>query len=162
CTGANSQQGAFTDAGLAANCLKAYGIAKGKADGTFGEDDPLKRSQFASFATRFLTAASIALTARTPFRDVNARPVPGQNVLLELATKNKAHTTYPNAKTDTTKRRLFADMLAELLQKEVDAKVIPNALVVTEAPKGTSSPTIRSVATQSFTSTNSFEYDYDS
>ena len=53
CTGANSQQGAFTDAGLAANCLKAYGIALGKKDGTFGEDDPLKRSQFASFATRF-------------------------------------------------------------------------------------------------------------
>src|SRR5258706_8021724 len=64
CTGANDQSGAFADAGLAANCLKAYGIAKGKLDGTFGEDDPLIRAQFASFATRFLTAASIAHTAR--------------------------------------------------------------------------------------------------
>src|SRR5882762_9081021 len=52
CSGANPN--AFTPAaGTAANCLKAYGVALGKGDGSFGENDNLIRAQFASFATRF-------------------------------------------------------------------------------------------------------------
>ncbi|MEY2432888.1 MAG: hypothetical protein QOC92_2613, partial [Acidimicrobiaceae bacterium] len=197
CTGANTQSGAFSDAGTAANCLKAYGIAKGKNDGTFGEDDNLIRAQFGSFATRFLTAANVAHSARTPFSDVNANTVPDANVLkdieeghaagvvngftdgtfqptanmtvsqaativmnlaqaihkansnapdlapvndpatgkpdtaqtydlavskgiLDVNAADKGGTAYPKGKSDTTKRGLFADMLAQLLQKEVD------------------------------------------
>ena len=241
CSGANSQPDAFPDAGLAANCLKAYGIAKGKPNGTFGEQDNLKRQQFGGFATRFLTAANIPHTAREPFSDVDENSVPdaelrqdieeghaagvvngfsdgtfkplndmsvsqaativlnlGQAIhtanssapniapvndpstgkpdssksydaavqqgILDLNAKAKDGTKYPNGKTDVTQRGLFADMLAELLQKEVDAGIIANAFVVTEAPQGTSSPTIRKVdaTNDAFTSTNSLQYFYDS
>ncbi|MEY2432886.1 MAG: hypothetical protein QOC92_2611 [Acidimicrobiaceae bacterium] len=202
CTGANADPGAFPDAGLAANCLKGYSIANGKLDGTFGENDNLIRAQFASFATRFLTAANIAHAARQSFPDVDSNSTPDANVLreieeghaagvvngftngnfgpntnmsvaqgativmnlchaihvakpsapdctvvndpatgkpdtsatydaavaqgiLDLNAADKGGTKYPNAKSDTTKRGLFADMLGQLLQKEVDAGVIP-------------------------------------
>jgi len=213
CSGASDTH--FTDhPGDAANCLFDYGIAKGKADGTFGENDDLIRSQFASFVTRFLDAAGVTHTARTPFRDVTPATVPDANVLqeieeghaagvvngfsdhsaqvvngdlcagtpcqpgdfgpqypmsvaqgctivlnmmdaihaanpsapaggstgdpstdydhcvaigiIDLGATDAGGTTYPNGKTDTIKRGLFADMLAQALQKEVTAGVIPN------------------------------------
>jgi len=216
CSGATDTH--FSDnPGTAANCLFDYGIALGKSNGTFGEDDDLVRSQFASFVTRFLDAAGVAHTARTTFPDVNSSSVPDANVLqeieeghaagvvngysaqskevvnaetcvgtgqpcqpgdfgpehnmsvaqactiilhmmdvihaansaapagnstgdpgtdynacvsmgiLDLNAKDAGGTTYPNGPTDTIKRGLFADMLAQTLQKEVDAGVIPNA-----------------------------------
>jgi len=216
CSGATDTH--FTDhPGTAANCLFDYGIALGKANGTFGENDPLIRAQFASFVTRFLDAAGVPHTARTPFPDVNTNSVPDANVLqeieeghaagvvngysaqskevvngdtcvgtgqpcqpgdfgpehnmsvaqactivlnmmdaihaanpaapagnatgdpatdydacvangiLDLNAKDASGATYPNGKSDTVQRGLFADMLAQALQKEVDAGVIPNA-----------------------------------
>jgi len=83
CSGADAN--AFTPpAGEAANCLNAYGIALGKADGSFGEHDSLIRAQFASFVTRFLTTAGVPHTARLPFPDVNASTTPDANVVRDI------------------------------------------------------------------------------
>jgi len=233
CSGATNTH--FSDnPGTAANCLFDYGIAKGKADGTFGEDDNLIRAQFASFVTRFLDAAGVPHSARTSFPDVNSNSVPDATVLqeieeghaagvvngysaqskevvngdtcvgtgqpcqagdfgpehnmsvaqactivlnmmdaihaanpaapagnatgdpstdydacvangiLDLNAKDASGATYPNAKTHTIKRGLFADMLAQTLQKEVDAGVIPNAYTGNQQfkPDTTANPTV--------------------
>jgi hypothetical protein len=39
CQGASAPPLGFADAGLAADCLRVYGVAQGKSDGTFGEND---------------------------------------------------------------------------------------------------------------------------
>jgi len=233
CSGATTSR--FTDnPGTAANCLFDYGIAKGKNDGSFGEDDDLIRAQFASFVTRFLDAAGVAHSARTPFPDVNTNSVPDANVLqeieeghaagvvngysaqskevvngdtcvgtgqpcqagdfgpehnmsvaqactiilnmmdaihtanssapagnatgdpstdydacvangiLDLSAKDASGTVYPNGKSDTIKRGLFADMLAQTLQKEVDAGVIANVYTGSQQfkPDTTANPTV--------------------
>jgi hypothetical protein len=75
---------AFPDAGLAANCLKLYGVALGKADGTFGENDSLIRSQVSSLLARLVQQANITLTQRHSFPDVNAQTVPNQQVRDEI------------------------------------------------------------------------------
>src|SRR5205823_11750201 len=47
--------------------------------------------------------------------------------ILDLSAHPAGSTTpYPNGKSDTIQRGLFADMLAQALQKEVDAGVIKN------------------------------------
>ena len=84
CHGADTASGAFADAGLAADCLKLYGVALGKADGSFGENEPLLRSQVSSLLARFLQLAGVALSARHPFPDVNANTVPNDQVRAEI------------------------------------------------------------------------------
>jgi hypothetical protein len=84
CDRTDQQPGAFADAGLAADCLKAYGIALGKADGTFGENDPLLRSQVSSLLARLLTTNGIPLNATRSFPDVNANTVPNPQVRDEI------------------------------------------------------------------------------
>ena len=84
CAGANQLPGAFPDAGLAANCLKLYGIALGKVDGTFGEDDPLLRSQVSSLLLRTLQLAGIQPAVRRTFPDVNPETVPNAQVQNEI------------------------------------------------------------------------------
>jgi hypothetical protein len=74
----------FPDAGLAADCLKAFGIALGKNDGTFGEDDPLFRSQVSSLLARLLGTNGIALDTRRSFPDVNPSTVPNAQVRDEI------------------------------------------------------------------------------
>ena len=59
----------FSDAGLAANCLKLYGLSFGKNDGTFGENDQLVRSQVSSLLSRLLAAAGVTLPQRRVFAD---------------------------------------------------------------------------------------------
>ena len=233
CSGATDTH--FSDhPGTAANCLFDYGIAKGKSDGTFGEDDNLIRAQFASFVTRFLDAAGVAHSARTTFPDVNSNSVPDASVLqeieeghaagvvngysaqskevvngetcvgtgqpcqpgdfgpehnmsvaqactiilnmmdaihaanpaapagnatgdpstdydacvangiLDLNAKDAGGTVYPNGKTDTIKRGLFADMLAQTVQKEVDAGVVQNVYTGNQQfkPDTTGNPTV--------------------
>jgi hypothetical protein len=84
CTGTNALSGAFADAGLAADCLKAYGIAFGKLDGTFGENDLLRRSQISSLLTRFAHLAGVSLTGSATFPDVNPATVPDTRVRGEI------------------------------------------------------------------------------
>jgi hypothetical protein len=67
CAGATN---VFPDAGLAADCLQLYGIALGKNDGTFGENDQLVRSQVSSFLSRLIAASGVALPQRRVFADV--------------------------------------------------------------------------------------------
>ena len=86
CARTDSAPAAFGDAGLAADCLKAFGIALGKNDGTFGEDDSLLRSQVSSLLARVITTNGIPLSARRPFSDVNADTVPDPNVRDEIET----------------------------------------------------------------------------
>jgi hypothetical protein len=84
CEGASSPPSGFADAGLAADCLKAYGVALGKADGTFGENDALRRSQVSSLLVRFLQLAGVPLSASRPFPDVNVATVPDDQVRSEI------------------------------------------------------------------------------
>ena len=60
----------FADAGLAADCLKLYGLSLGKNDGTFGENDKLVRSQVSSLLSRLIDAAGVLLTQRRTFSDI--------------------------------------------------------------------------------------------
>lgn len=84
CNRTDTAPGAFADAGLAADCLKAWGIAFGKQDGTFGEDDSLLRSQVSSLLERLLTTNGVPLTTRHTFPDVNPDTVPNQQVRDEI------------------------------------------------------------------------------
>jgi hypothetical protein len=84
CDRTDQAPGAFPDAGLAADCLKAYGVALGKADGTFGEADDLLRSQVSSLLARFVYISGVDLSARRTFPDVNASTVPDSNVRDEI------------------------------------------------------------------------------
>jgi hypothetical protein len=84
CDRTDTVAGAFADAGLAADCLKAYGIALGKNDGTFGENDPLLRSQVSSLLARLLTTNGIPLSATRSFPDVNPNTVPNAQVRDEI------------------------------------------------------------------------------
>lgn len=60
----------FTDAGLAGDCLEQYGIALGKNDGTFGEDDGLIRSQVSSLLARLVSLSGGSLPTTRSFPDV--------------------------------------------------------------------------------------------
>ena len=80
----NASAAAFNDAGLAADCLKLYGVALGKDDGSFGENDLLVRSQVSSFLARLLTAAGTTLSQARPFPDVNQQTVPNTQVRDEI------------------------------------------------------------------------------
>lgn len=84
CNRTDTAPGAFADAGLAADCLKAWGIALGKNDGTFGENDSLLRSQASSLLARLLTTNGVSLTVRHSFSDVNPDTVPNQQVRDEI------------------------------------------------------------------------------
>jgi len=84
CAGASELPGAFPDAGLAADCLKKYGISVGKADGTFGEADTLLRSQASSLLLRFLALTGISLTDQRGFSDVNSLTVPNDLVRRDI------------------------------------------------------------------------------
>ena len=84
CGNANALPGAFPDAGLAANCLKLYGIALGKLDGTFGEDDLLSRSQVSSLLLRTLELSGIEPDISRQFPDVNPDTVPNAQVRQEI------------------------------------------------------------------------------
>lgn len=81
---ANASTNGFADAGLAADCLKFYGVSLGKADGTFGEDDPLIRSQVSSLLARMLQLAGVTLSQTHAFPDVNADTVPNAQVRTEI------------------------------------------------------------------------------
>ena len=74
----------FTDAGLAADCLKQYGVALGKADGTFGENDGLVRSQVSSLLARLVELSGATLTQSSTFPDVTAETVPNSQVRNEI------------------------------------------------------------------------------
>ncbi len=84
CNGANNAPGAFADAGFAADCLKLYGISFGKADGSFGEDDALLRSQVSSLLARLIQLSGATLGARQSFEDVNSTKVPNAQVRDEI------------------------------------------------------------------------------
>ena len=71
CDGASEASGAFADGGLAADCLKMYGIALGKNDGTFGEDDLLIRSQVSSLLARFVNLAGVGMDQHRSFPDTD-------------------------------------------------------------------------------------------
>jgi hypothetical protein len=82
CNGASTD--GFPDAGLAADCLKLYGIALGKNDGTFGENDALKRSQVSSLLARLASLADTALTQRRSFPDLSGVNDPQVRNEIEL------------------------------------------------------------------------------
>jgi hypothetical protein len=84
CNRTDTAASAFADAGLAADCLRAWGLALGKDDGTFGENDSLLRSQVSSLLARLLTTNGVSLDARRPFPDVNANTVPNAQVRDEI------------------------------------------------------------------------------
>lgn len=84
CQGASSPPGGFGDAGLAADCLKAYGVALGRSDGTFGENDPLLRSQVSSLMVRFIQLAGVDLSGTRSFPDVTPEVVPDPQVRDEI------------------------------------------------------------------------------
>lgn len=84
CNRTDAAATAFADAGLAADCLRAWGIALGKDDGTFGENDALIRSQISSLLARLLTTNGITLDTRRSFPDVNANTVPNAQVRDEI------------------------------------------------------------------------------
>lgn len=84
CEGASSPPSGFADAGLAADCLEAYGVALGKSDGTFGENDALLRSQVSSLLVRFLQLGGVPLSASRTFPDVNVDTVPDSQVRREI------------------------------------------------------------------------------
>ena len=85
CEGVSSPPNGFEDAGMAADCLKAYGLSFGKADGTFGENDPLLRSQVSSLLVRFIERAGVPLTLTRRFPDVTDTTVPDVQVQQEIA-----------------------------------------------------------------------------
>ena len=72
----------FTDAGLAGDCLKQYGIALGKNDGTFGENDGLIRSQVSSLLARLIEQSGASLTSTRQFADVT--PLANAQVRQEI------------------------------------------------------------------------------
>jgi hypothetical protein len=74
----------FPDAGLAADCLKQYGVALGKADGTFGENDGLVRSQVSSLLARLVELSGATLTQSRSFPDVTSDIVPNAQVRNEI------------------------------------------------------------------------------
>ena len=74
----------FPDAGLAADCLKQYGVALGKADGTFGENDGLVRSQVSSLLVRLVELSGTTLTQSRSFADVTSDIVPNAQVRSEI------------------------------------------------------------------------------
>jgi hypothetical protein len=76
--------GGFDDAGYAADCLKAWAISLGKADGSFGENDPLLRSQVSSLLARLLERDGVALDNTRSFPDVNPDTVPNGQVRSEI------------------------------------------------------------------------------
>jgi hypothetical protein len=80
----NASPAAFTDAGLAADCLKLYGVALGKNDGSFGENELLIRSQVSSFLARLLTLSGTTLSQARTFPDVNPTTVQNQQVRDEI------------------------------------------------------------------------------
>ena len=84
CDWTSTDPGAFPDAGEAADCLKIYGIALGKADGSFGEHDQLLRSQVSSLLVRLLQVAGITLTQTKTFPDVDANTGPNDQVRHEI------------------------------------------------------------------------------
>ena len=84
CQGANVPPSGFPDSGLAADCLKVYGVALGKLDGTFGEDDLLRRSQVSSLLVRLMQVAGQSLSRTFQFPDVNATTVPDPQVRHEI------------------------------------------------------------------------------
>jgi hypothetical protein len=84
CQGASVPPSGFADAGLAADCLRVYGVALGKVDGTFGEDDMLRRSQVSSLLVRLMQAAGTNLSRTHSFPDVNKTTVPDDQVRHEI------------------------------------------------------------------------------
>lgn len=74
CDGASEAAGAFADAGLAADCLKLYGIALGEADGRFDEDALIVRSQVSSLLVRTINLAGVSLDNRRTFPDTDNMP----------------------------------------------------------------------------------------
>lgn len=81
----NSIASAFADAGLAADCLKLYGVALGKQDGSFGENDALFRSQVSSLLARLVqTATGNSMTQSRSFPDVTPDTVPNAQVRNEI------------------------------------------------------------------------------
>jgi hypothetical protein len=84
CDGASEAQGAFPDAGFAADCLKMYGVSLGKDDGTFGEADALLRSQVSSLLARLIALAGATLSQRHSFVDVTPDTVPNAQVRDEI------------------------------------------------------------------------------
>jgi hypothetical protein len=84
CDGASEETGAFVDAGLAADCLKLYELARGKADGSFGERDALLRSQVSSLLARLVNLGGVGLSQRRSFPDVNPDSVPNAQVRDEI------------------------------------------------------------------------------
>jgi len=72
----------FTDAGLAGDCLKQYGIALGKNDGTFGENDGLIRSQVSSLLARLIALSGATLSTTRQFADVT--PLTNAQVRQEI------------------------------------------------------------------------------
>ncbi|HEV3226009.1 MAG TPA: phosphodiester glycosidase family protein, partial [Acidimicrobiales bacterium] len=84
CEGASVPPAGFADAGLAADCLRVYGVALGKADGSFGENDSLLRSQVSSLMVRFIQLAGVELSATRTFADVNSGTVPDAQVRNEI------------------------------------------------------------------------------
>src|SRR5204862_2452035 len=83
---ANATASGFADAGLAADCLKLYGVSLGKNDGTFGENDQLVRSQVSSLLSRLIEAAGVTLPARRGFADTANLPNPQvRNEIEQLA-----------------------------------------------------------------------------
>lgn len=84
CEGTSSPPNGFADAGTAADCLRAYGVALGKADGTFGENDALLRSQVSSLLVRFVRLAGVQLATTRAFPDVNENTVPDARVRQEI------------------------------------------------------------------------------
>ncbi|HEV3227250.1 MAG TPA: S-layer homology domain-containing protein [Acidimicrobiales bacterium] len=81
---APSAPSGFSDAGLAADCLRLYSIALGKADGSFGENDPLLRSQVSSLLARLTTLAGSTLGTRGTFPDVTPDTIPNAQVRDEI------------------------------------------------------------------------------
>ena len=76
----------FTDAGLAGDCLKAYGLSVGKDGGTtFGENDGLVRSQVSSFLARLIELSGGALSNTRHFDDVKLANLQGQQEIEQLA-----------------------------------------------------------------------------
>jgi hypothetical protein len=75
---------AFTDAGTAADCLNLYGVALGKDDGSFGENDPLLRSQVSSLLARLVTLAGSSLGQTRSFPDVTPETIPNAQVRSEI------------------------------------------------------------------------------
>jgi hypothetical protein len=80
----NASPAAFPDAGLAADCMKLYGIALGKADGSFGEDDLLLRSQVSSFLARLVELSGTPFGERRSFPDVATLSNPQVRDEIEL------------------------------------------------------------------------------